>query len=134
VRAFAQRMGSAEVLALGELANRHGPILHTRDRFGRRIDEVEFHPAWHELMRLGVEAGLHSLPWTDPRPGMHVLRAALVMLRHQVEEGVSCPLTMTFAAIPTLRLAPALAADWEPRLLSTRYDPRSVPAAREDRS
>jgi putative acyl-CoA dehydrogenase len=129
VRAFARRMGSAEVLALGELANRHGPILHTRDRFGRRIDEVEFHPAWHELMRLGVEAGLHSLPWTDPRPGAHVLRAALVMLRHQVEEGVSCPLTMTFAAIPTLRLAPTLAAQWEPRLLSNRYDPRSVPAA-----
>ena len=130
-RAFSRRVGSAEVLALGELANRHGPILHTRDRFGRRIDEVEFHPAWHELMRLGVEAGLHSLPWNDPRPGAHVLRAVLVMLRHQVEEGVSCPLTMTFAAIPTLRLAPALAAEWEPRLLSDRYDPRSLPAARK---
>ncbi|MCU0976947.1 MAG: isovaleryl-CoA dehydrogenase [Steroidobacteraceae bacterium] len=129
VRAFARRVGSAEVLALGELANRHGPILHTRDRFGRRIDEIEFHPAWHELMRLGIEAGLHSLPWSDPRPGSHVLRAALVMLRHQVEEGVSCPLTMTFAAIPTLRLAPSLAADWEPRLLSNRYDPRTAPAA-----
>lgn len=130
-RAFARRMGSAAVLALGELANRHTPILHTRDRFGRRIDEVEFHPAWHELLRLGIEEGLHSLPWTDPRPGAHVLRAVLVMLRHQVEEGASCPLTMTFAAIPTLRLAPGLAAEWEPRLLSNRYDPRSVPAAQK---
>jgi putative acyl-CoA dehydrogenase len=129
VRAFARRMGSAAMLALGELANRHGPVLRTHDRFGRRIDEVEFHPAWHELMQVGIQAGLHSLPWSAPRPGGHVLRAALVMLRHQVEEGVSCPLTMTFAAIPTLRLAPALAAEWEPRLLSTRYDPRSVPAA-----
>jgi putative acyl-CoA dehydrogenase len=125
-------MGSARVLELGELANRHGPILHTRDRFGRRIDEVEFHPAWHELMRMGIEAGLHSIPWSEPGPGSHVLRAALVMLRHQVEEGVSCPLTMTFAAVPTLRLEPALAAAWEPRLLSRRYDPRPLPAAAKD--
>jgi len=129
VREFGGRVGSASVLALGELANRHGPILHTHDRFGRRNDAVEFHPAWHELMQLGVEAGLHSLPWTEPRPGAQVVRAALVMLRHQVEEGVSCPLTMTFAAVPSLRIEPGLAAAWEPGVLSNRYDPRSLPAA-----
>ncbi len=132
VRAFARRMGSAAVLELGELANRHAPILHTRDRFGRRIDEVEFHPAWHELMRIGIEAGLHSLPWTDPGPGAHVTRAALMMLRHQVEEGVSCPLTMTFASVPTLGLEPAVAAAWRPRVLSRRYDPRPLPVAAKD--
>jgi putative acyl-CoA dehydrogenase len=129
VREFGGRVGSAGILALGELANRHGPVLRTHDRFGRRIDEVEFHPAWHELMQLGVEAGLHSLPWTEPRPGAQVVRAALVMLRHQVEEGVSCPLTMTFAAVPSLRIEPGLAAAWEPGVLSNRYDPRSLPAA-----
>lgn len=124
---FGRRMGSAAVLELGELANRHAPQLHSHDRFGNRIDELEFHPAWHELMRLGVEAGLHARPWSEPGPGAHVVRAALVMLRHQVEEGASCPLTMTFAVIPTLRLEPALAAVWEPVVLSREYDPRSVP-------
>jgi putative acyl-CoA dehydrogenase len=129
VRDFGSRVGSASVLALGELANRHGPVLRTHDRHGRRIDEVEFHPAWHELMQLGVEAGLHSLPWTEPRPGAQVVRAALVMLRHQVEEGVSCPLTMTYAAVPSLRIEPGLAARWEPGVLANRYDPRRLPAA-----
>ena len=126
---FAVRMGSKEVLQLGELANRHTPALHTHDRFGHRIDEVEFHPSWHELMRLGIEAGLHAMPWTDQRPGAQVVRAALMMLRHQVEEGASCPITMTFAVIPSLRLAPELAAFWEPRVLACEYDPRSMPAA-----
>jgi len=124
---FGRRMGSAAVLALGELANRNAPQLRSHDRFGNRIDEVEFHPAWHELMRLGIEAGLHSRPWSEPGPGAHVVRGALVMLRHQVEEGASCPLTMTFAVIPTLRLEPELAAAWEPVVLSREYDTRSVP-------
>ncbi len=125
---YGAQMGRAEVLQLGELANRHTPILHSFDRAGRQIDEVEFHPAWHELMRLGVEAGVHAMPWVDHRPGSHVVRAALMMLRHQVDEGSSCPLTMTFAVIPSLRLQPDLAAEWEPRALATSYDPRSLPA------
>jgi putative acyl-CoA dehydrogenase len=103
-------------------------VLHTHDRFGNRIDEVEFHPAWHELMRIGVSEEHHSLPWTNPRPGAHVVRAALNMLRHQVDEGPSCPLTMTFAAVPSLRLQPELAAEWLPLVLSKEYDPRSVSA------
>lgn len=129
LREFGQRMGSAAVLELGELANRHTPALRSHDRFGNRIDELEFHPAWHELMRLGIEAGLHARPWSAPGPGAHVVRGALMMLRHQVEEGASCPLTMTFAVMPTLRLEPELAAAWEPTVLSRHYDPRSLPVA-----
>ncbi|MCW5879877.1 MAG: isovaleryl-CoA dehydrogenase [Anaerolineae bacterium] len=121
-------MGRAETLHLGELANRYTPVLKTHDRFGHRIDEVEFHPAWHDLMRLGITWGAHSLPWTEPGPGAHVARAALGMIRNQVDEGTSCPLTMTFAVIPSLRLQPELAQAWEGRVLSTEYDPRCMPA------
>lgn len=126
---FGALMGRAETLYRGELANRHPPVLRTHDRFGHRVDEVEFHPAWHELMGIGVKHEHHSLPWTNPRAGAHVVRAALNMLRHQVDEGTSCPLTMTFAVIPSLRLQPELAAEWLPRILSNEYDPRLVPAA-----
>jgi putative acyl-CoA dehydrogenase len=128
IKVFGALMGEAETLRLGELANRYPPVLHTHDRFGDRIDEVEFHPAWHELMRIGVSEEHHSLPWTSPRPGAHVVRAALNMLRHQVDEGPSCPLTMTFAVVPSLRLQPELSAEWIPRIISNEYDPRSVPA------
>jgi len=107
---------------------RANSVLHTHDRFGNRIDEVEFHPAWHELMRLGISQGAHSLPWTSKKAGAHVARAALMMLSHQVEEGHSCPLTMTFAVVPSLQIQPELAAEWEPRVLSNEYDPRFIPA------
>ncbi|HKO98079.1 MAG TPA: isovaleryl-CoA dehydrogenase [Pyrinomonadaceae bacterium] len=127
-REFGALLGKAETLKLGELANRHPPVLHTHDRFGNRIDEVEFHPAWHELMRLGISHGTHSLPWTSNTSGAHVARAALMMLSHQVEEGHSCPITMTFAVMPSLRIQPELAAEWEPRVLSNEYDPRFIPA------
>ncbi len=127
-REFGALLGKSETLRLGELANRYPPVLHTHDRFGHRIDEVEFHPAWHELMRLGIGQGLHSLPWTSKKSGANVARAALMMLSHQLEEGHSCPLTMTFAAVPSLRIQPELAAEWEPRVLSTEYDPRFIRA------
>jgi putative acyl-CoA dehydrogenase len=125
---FGALMGRAETLALGEMANRHPPTLRTHDRFGNRIDEVEFHPAWHELMRIGVKHEHHSLPWTNPRAGAHVVRAALNMLRHQIDEGASCPLTMTFAVVPSLRLQPELAQEWLPLILSDEYDSRFIPA------
>jgi putative acyl-CoA dehydrogenase len=131
VNEFGALMGCAETLRLGELANRNPPTLHTHDRFGHRVDEVEFHPAWHELMRIGVAHGHHSLPWTNPRAGAHVVRAVLNMLRHQVDEGASCPLTMTFAVVPSLRLQPELAAEWLPRILSDEYDPRFIPASQK---
>ena len=127
--AFGAVCGSAEVLEAGRLANENPPVLHTHDRTGARRDEVAYHPAYHDLLGLGIANGLHSRPWTDPRPGAHVARGAMMMLRHQVEEGVSCPLTMTFAVVPSLRLQPALADVWEPRVLSSRYDPRFVPAS-----
>ena len=125
---FGALMGQAATLRLGELANRNPPVMQTHDRFGRRIDEVEFHPAWHELMRLGIAQENHSLPWTNPRRGAHVVRAALNMLRHQVDEGPSCPITMTFAVVPSLSLQPKLAGEWLPLVLSNEYDPRSIPA------
>ena len=125
---FGERLGRSETLQLGVQANRFPPELRTHDRFGNRIDEVSYHPAYHALMRLGVEARTHALPWLQRRSGAHVARAALVMLRHQVDEGTSCPLTMTFAAIPSLRRQAEIAREWESRALSTIYDPRSIPA------
>ncbi len=125
--AFGAECGSAEVLDWGRLANEHPPVLHTHDRYGGRLDTVEFHPAYHDLMRLGLGNGLHSLPWTSDRPGAHVARGALMMLRHQADEGTSCPITMTFAAVPTLAQQPELADAWGPRLLACDYDPRFLP-------
>ena len=126
---FGELLGKPKTINLGVLANRFTPELRTHDRFGNRIDEVVYHPAYHELLRIGIEAQTHSLPWREERPGAHVARAALVMLRHQIEEGTSCPLTMTFAVIPSLRLQPELARQWEPLALSPVYDFRSMPAS-----
>jgi putative acyl-CoA dehydrogenase len=124
---FGEAVGRAEHLERGALANRHPPELDTHDRFGRRVDLVRFHPAYHELMRHSVEHGLHSSPWRDPRPGAHVARAARVYLQTQAEAGHLCPITMTFAAVPALRATPSLAALWEPAITATVYDPRNVP-------
>jgi putative acyl-CoA dehydrogenase len=114
---------TGEPLEWGRLANEHPPQLRTHDRFGERIDEVEFHPAWHELMRLAVGHGLHALSWTESGAGAHVARAALFMLAGQVEAGHGCPISMTHAAVPALRASsPELAAEWEPLLTSNEYD------------
>ena len=116
----------------GVLANENPPVLRTHDRFGNRIDEVEFHPAWHELMRLGISRGLHASPWRDPRPGAHVARAAKFILLSQVEAGVGCPISMTYSVIPALRKQPELAAEWEPRFLSLEYDATARPRAGQE--
>jgi putative acyl-CoA dehydrogenase len=113
----------------GRLANENKPVLRPHDRFGNRIDEVEFHPAWHRLMALGVGHELHSLPWTSEEPFAHTARAALYMTAMQAEAGFCCPITMTFAAIPALRAQPELAAEWEPLLTATTYDPRLIQAS-----
>jgi putative acyl-CoA dehydrogenase len=110
-------------MAWGAQANENPPSLHTHDRYGNRRDEVEFHPAWHELMRAGVEQELHALPWRTDRPGAHVARAATYVCAVQAEAGFGCPITMTFAAVPALRAQPDLAAEWVPRLTATTYDP-----------
>jgi putative acyl-CoA dehydrogenase len=112
----------------GRLANENKPVLRTFDRYGHRIDEVEFHPAWHNLMRMGVEHELHSLPWTSSQPAPHVARAGLYMTAMQAEAGFACPITMTFAVVPALRAQPELAAEWEPLITATTYDPRMIPA------
>ncbi len=113
----------------GVLANENKPVLHTHDRFGNRLDEVEFHPAWHKLMALGVEWELHSLPWRSSEPAAHAARAALYMTAMQADAGFACPITMTFAAIPALRAQPELAAEWEGLLTANTYDPSPIPAA-----
>lgn len=121
-------VGQERILQLGELANTFDPQLRTHDRFGRRIDEVEFHPAWHELMELSIREELHSMPWTSDKPGRYVHRAGRYYLRHQVEQGSSCPVTMTFAVAASLRVDPKIASQWMPKVTSTAYDSRSLPA------
>jgi putative acyl-CoA dehydrogenase len=118
---FARILGGGEPAEWARLANEHPPVLQTHDRYGTRIDHVEFHPAWHELLRLSVAHGVHALPWREPQPGAHVARAALMLLAMQVEAGHGCPLSMTYAAVPALRAEPDLAAEWEPRLTSLDY-------------
>jgi putative acyl-CoA dehydrogenase len=113
----------------GRLANENKPVLRSFDRYGQRIDEVEFHPAWHQLMSMGIEHELHSLPWTSAEPFAHTARAALYMTAMQAEAGFACPITMTFAVVPALRAQPELAAEWEPLVTASTYDPRLVPAA-----
>jgi putative acyl-CoA dehydrogenase len=120
--------GGEHAQRLGALANENPPKLRTHDRYGHRVDEVEFHPAWHELLGMAVEHELHSSPWKDPRPGAHVARGAAFMCMSQAEAGIGCPISMTYSVIPALRTQPELAAEWEPRLLSAEYDPRNAPA------
>ena len=120
-------LGSAEVLRLGELANHHTPELVTHDRTGRRVDQVEFHPSWHELLTLVRRENLHALPWMQAKPGAQVARAAGYFLQGQVEGGSLCPITMTFASIPVLQNEPALFAGLKDKLFSSRHDPRDLP-------
>ncbi|MCP5396613.1 MAG: acyl-CoA dehydrogenase family protein [Sphingomonadaceae bacterium] len=122
-----ERCGSAEVIGWGVEANRVLPVLETHDRFGHRSEQVTFHPAYHELMRLGLENGFASAAWTGTQAG-HTLHAALAFLTGQVDAGTTCPLTMTYASIPSLRAEPSVAAEWEPRVTSGRYDPAFRPA------
>ena len=115
--------GSAVVQDWGRMANENPPRLRTHDRFGHRIDEVEFHPAWHELMSVAVSHGLHATPWLDPQPGAHVARAARFYVWSAAEAGHGCPISMTYAIVPALRHAPDLAGLYEPLLAATGYDP-----------
>ncbi|WP_394822949.1 acyl-CoA dehydrogenase family protein [Pendulispora albinea] len=122
---------TGEAMAWGFQANRFGPELRTFDRFGHRIDEVEFHPAWHRLMESSVAHGLHALPWQNERPGAHVARVAMGYLMTQAESGHGCPITMTFASVPALRAQPEVAEEWVPRFTSSVYDPRCIPASQK---
>ena len=104
LESFGEACGTLHSAELARSANRHKPQLHTHDRFGRRIETAEFHPAYHELMSAGIQAGITSAPWNDPRPGAQVARAATMYLHNQAEAGTSCPMTMTYACVPALRL------------------------------
>ncbi len=120
-------LAGGPLMTAGFLANENRPVLRTHDRYGHRIDVVDFHPAYHELMRTAIAHGIPSLPWTAPQPGAQVARAALMYLHNQAEAGSSCPLTMTYASVPALRLQPDLAEHWLPKILATEYDPRNLP-------
>jgi putative acyl-CoA dehydrogenase len=128
LRLVGQVAGSATATQLGIDANASVPVLQTYDRYGHRVDEVVYHPAWHQLMEKAVSWGLHASAWRDSRPGAQVARAAAFYLWSQVEAGHGCPISMTFASIPALKLQPDLATEWVPRLTSLEYDPglRSV--------
>ena len=126
--ALGQTLGRSETIQLGFDANINTPKLRTLDRFGHRLDEVEFHPAWHALMDIALKAGLHSSPWAKPQAGAHVTRAAGFYLLNQIESGVCCPLAMTYGSVPTLRRQPAIAAEWLPRIFARDYDRRFRPA------
>ena len=126
LNALGAQAGSAEMQAHARLANAHSPVLHTHDRFGHRVDEVEFHPSYHALLGAAMKHGLHGTPWTRGAGG-HIERAAGFMLFTEAEPSVLCPVSMSYAVAPALRGNVALAADWSPRLAATAYDPRFVP-------
>lgn len=115
--------GTAEAQRWAEEANTYEPVLRTHDRYGHRIDEVDFHPSWHALMDVAVGAGMAATPWAETRPGAHVARAAGLFVWSQVEAGHTCPVSMTYAVVPALRSSPELAATHEPLLVSRAYDP-----------
>ncbi|MCV7131707.1 acyl-CoA dehydrogenase family protein [Mycobacterium hodleri] len=114
--------GGSQAQRWGELADRHQPILRTHDRYGHRVDEVEYDPAYHQLMTVAIGHGLHAAPWADDRPGAHVVRAAKTSV-WTPEAGHVCPISMTYAVVPALRHNPELSALYEPLLTSRAYDP-----------
>lgn len=121
--ALGASLGSADMQAHARLANTHAPELHSHDRFGRRVDQVEFHPSYHELMKLATSAGLHGTPWNGEGASPHVRRAAGFMLFTELEPSILCPISMTYAVTPALRSNAAIHAEWAPRLTSRAYDP-----------
>src|SRR5436190_582863 len=129
VGSFARATATRQAIGLGFEANQNPPRLRTHDRFGHRIDEVDFHPAWHELMRLSLANGVHCGPWRDPGEGAHVARAAEMFPVSQTEAGHGCPVSMTYSAFPALRHQPDLLEEWAPRIVSLEYDSRALPAA-----
>jgi putative acyl-CoA dehydrogenase len=128
--ALGAEAGSAAMQTHARLANTHTPVLHTHDRFGRRTDEVEFHPSYHALLGTALRHGLHGSPWTDG-PGAHLERAAAFMLFTEAEPSVLCPVSMSYAVTPALRANPALHTAFGPKLASRDYDARFVPAGRK---
>jgi putative acyl-CoA dehydrogenase len=120
--------GADDIMDKASQANRHRPELRAFDRYGMRINAVEFHPAYHDLMRLAVSHQMHNFAWVNEGNGGHVGQAVLTYMFSQIEGGVMCPMAMTYSAVPSLRTTPAVLAEWMPRILSTDYDSRDIPA------
>jgi len=129
---FGKISGSTEVFERADQANKHTPELKTFDRYGMRVNQVEFHPAYHELMTTAIENEVPSFAWNHPQPGAQVIHAALTYMFNQPEGGVLCPMAMTYSAIPPLRMADSVGEEWIPRLLSTSYDRRDIPVEQKN--
>src|SRR3954471_10509697 len=121
-------VGSADIRHKAVEANANAPVMRSHDRYGERVNVVDYHPAWHDLLGVAVRHELHSLPWREPGPGVHVARGAAFLCMTEAEAGIGCPISATCSAIPALRQQPELAAEWEPRILAPEYDGRDVPA------
>lgn len=121
--------GTEEAQEWGRLANESAPVLRSHDRYGNRLDVVEYHPAYHNLMRTAVEFGLHGAPWNESRSGAHVARAAKVIAWYQVDGGHMCPISMTYSSVPALQHEPGVAKDWVPLATSNAYDHRNQPVS-----
>ncbi len=121
------KLAGSEMMEQGFLANENKPVYHSHDRYGHRINQVDFHPAYHQLMATTIQHGGHSMPWTDDRPDSFTARAAMMYLHNQVDAGSCCPLTMTFASVAALRHQPDVAKEWEPLITANEYDPANKP-------
>lgn len=131
VHRYAQSIGGAKWRAAARDANRHSPELDLFDRWGRRLDEVRYHPAYHQFMDISTAAGYSAVAW-EGTPGGHATHAAMVYLASQVEPGHCCPLTMTYAAVPVIAAAQGISPDWSRKILSRQYDPAVAPLARKN--
>ncbi len=125
--AFGKVSGSAEIFGKADLANKHGPQLQAFDRYGMRVNQIDYHPAYHDLMATAIENEVPSFAWRNEGPGAQVGHVALSYMFNQAEGGVMCPMAMTYSAIPSLKLTPTVGDEWIPRLLSTTYDGRDIP-------
>ena len=125
--AFGALMGSHAMQEAGDLANKNIPILKTHDRFGNRLDVVDYHPAYHQMMTAAIQHQVHSIAWTSNHKGAYLAHSTLSYLKQQIDEGSSCPLTMTFAVVPSLQIEPGIAKEWLPLVLSNEYDARHIP-------
>ncbi|MFN2320097.1 MAG: acyl-CoA dehydrogenase family protein [Dermatophilaceae bacterium] len=132
LRATGALVGQEDFQRDAELANTIPPRLHTHDRYGHRVDEVEFHPAYHRVMGSAIAAGAHTSAWADPGPGANVARVAHFQLFSQIEAGHACPVSMTHAVVPSLQTTPALAREWLPKVYSRTYDPQLRDPATKD--
>jgi len=124
---FGALMGGRDMQQAGHLANKNIPVLKTHDQFGNRLDLVTYHPAYHQMMEAAIRHGVHSIAWTSGAGGAYLAHSALSYLKQQIDEGSSCPLTMTFAVVPSLKIEPDIAREWLPRVLSNEYDERFIP-------